>query len=517
MKNGFNIKVLSLVLAMLMMVSVLFSCGNLGTNPPQNSERPSKPTSTILTPDHPCYDKGHTDKQLQEENGYGLCDVCGSDVIETIDFYNFNDLHGKFEDSDSNPGVDEITSYLEDRFYLDDYVVLLSSGDMWQGGSASNSTKGKIITDWMNYLGFEAMALGNHEFDWGSGAVRENAAVADFSILGINIYDNETGERVDYCKASVMIERGGVKIGVVGAIGNCHSSIAKDKNKDFIFKTGEDLTNLVKAESTKLRSEGADVIIYLLHSDDEDYDISLSSGGYVDVVFEGHTHQKYATTDAYGVPHVQDGGDNSNAMSHVELDVNFANGNIVVTQARYIKHSECSSYEGSPVVGDLVDKYWDDISWIYDTLGYNASKRNSTTIGNKVAELYFNAATKLWGDEYDIVLAGGQINTRSPYYLDRGNISYSDLQMILPFDNALYLCTIKGSDLKSRFIDNSDYRIYPSVSALSIVDSKTYYIVADSWTALYDKAKCTVVELYDGNTFARDFLAEFIKSGGWNK
>lgn len=517
MKNSFNVKVLSFVLAMLMIVSALFSCEGWGDS--QNTGKPSKPTVTTLTPDHPCYG-GHTDEDTQKENGYGLCDVCGSDVVETIDFYNFNDLHGKFEDSDSTPGVDEITSYLEDRFYVDDHVVLLSSGDMWQGGSSSNSTKGKIITEWMNYLGFEAMALGNHEFDWGSDAVRANAAIADFSILAINIYDNETGERADYCEASVMIERGGVQIGIIGAIGDCHNSIAKDKNKDFHFKTDEELTSLVEAESKKLRSEGADVIIYLLHSDDEDYDIYLSKQGLVDVVFEGHTHQEYAKTDAYGVSHVQNGGDNSNAMSHVELNVNFANGDVVVTQARYIEHSECSSYEGSPVVGDLVDKYWDDISWIYDTLGYNASKRNSTAIGNKVVELYYKAAIELWGDEYDIVLAGGQINVRSPYTLPRGDVSYSDLQMLLPFDNAVYLCTISGSNLRAKFINNtSKYRLYinPDFDTSKIQDDKTYYVVADSWTALYDWAACTVVELYDGNTFARDFLAEFIKSGGWSK
>ena len=61
----------------------------------------------------------------------------------------------------------------------------------------------------MNNLGFEAMALGNHEFDWGQDAIRTNVEMAHFPILAINIYDDATGERVDYCETSVMIERGG--------------------------------------------------------------------------------------------------------------------------------------------------------------------------------------------------------------------------------------------------------------------------------------------------------------------
>ncbi len=543
MKKILNVRIISLMLAILMIVSTLFACGvDDNVNPPINDPTYTPPgvtvkpgssstttntTTTTTRPTSSSTTKPNTSGGGSETctadhidlNDNGLCDKCNFDVVEIIDFYNFNDLHGKLEDGDSHPGVDEITAYLEDRMNIDEHTVFLSSGDMWQGGSSSNSTKGKIVTDWMNYLGFEAMALGNHEFDWGTDAIRENVDIADFSILAINIYDNATGERADYCEPSVMIERGGVKIGIIGAIGNCHSSIAKDKNKDFNFKTGSALTNLVKAESEKLRDEGADVIVYLLHSDGDDYDLLLSSGDYVDVVFEGHTHQAYATTDAYGVPHVQDGGDNENAMSHVELEVNFANGNIKVNTKRYIPHTECSNYKGSSVISDLLEKYWDDISWIYDTLGYNASDRSSKTIGNTVAKLYYEAAVELWGSEYDIVLAGGQINTRYPYTLSKGDVSYSDLQTILPFDNALYLCSIKGSDLKSKFINNSDYCKYinPNFNTSSIVNTKTYYIVADSWTALYDWAKCTTVELYDGNTFARDFLADFIAEGGWSK
>ena len=307
MSNKFIIKLLSFILLVAMLAGSLFACfdesllsstssssttgGSVSTTivpttRPTTTTRPTasttttRPTATTrpTTTGNGGGDVGdcieHIDNDAKNSSDYGWCDVCGADVIETIDFYNFNDLHGKFEDGDAHPGVDELTAYLEHRITsADEYTVLLSSGDMWQGGNASNTTKGKIITDWMNYLGFAAMALGNHEFDWGSDMVRENSNMAEFPILGINIYDNATGERVDYCEASVMIERGGVQIGIIGAIGDCHSSIAKDKNQDFNFKVGNELTNLVKAESQKLRSEGADVIVYLLHSDDADYDL----------------------------------------------------------------------------------------------------------------------------------------------------------------------------------------------------------------------------------------------------
>ena len=117
---------------------------------------------------------------------------------------------------------------------------------------------------------------------------------------------------------------------------------------------------------------------------------------------------------------------------------------------------------------------------------------------------------------YDIVLGGGSINTRSPYDLSAGYVKYGDLQAILPFENPLYLCKIRGSDLKSKFLNNSSYVKYSTITSSQVKDSQYYYIVADSWTALYAWANCTAVEIYDENTFARDLLAEYIRNGGWD-
>ena len=243
MKNNLKtIRILSIILALVFALSVLTGC-------PTSQEGSTSSHSTTGT----WYNTTTTDKvcegEHKDDDNSGFCDVCNFDVVETIDFYNFNDLHGKFEDGDSHPGVDELTTYLESRREIDEHTVFVSTGDMWQGGSASNGTHGRIITDWMNYLGFEAMALGNHEFDWGTDAIIENVELAEFPILAINIYDNATGERAQFCEPSVMIERGGAQIGIIGAIGDCYSSISSEMTQGVNFKVGRELTNLVKAES----------------------------------------------------------------------------------------------------------------------------------------------------------------------------------------------------------------------------------------------------------------------------
>ncbi len=468
-----------------------------------------------------CGDDGSAHADVDND---GFCDTCKIDVLETIDFYNFNDLHGKFDDTDTQPGVDELTTFLLQAMQTDEHTVILSTGDMWQGSSESNSTKGMLITDWMNYLGVEAMALGNHEFDWGQEYIASNAELAEFPFLAINIYETATNKRVEYCESSVMISRGGVQIGLIGAMGDCYGSIAAEMTKGLYFKVGSELTELVKAESETLREAGADVIVYLIHDGGSYqnvgntsgyYDQSLSSGGYVDLVFEGHSHSYYIFNDAYGVPHLQGGGDNKKGITHVEMDVNFANGEIDINITEYVDHNDCASLPDAEIVDQLLEKYEEEIGAVRRELGYNRQYRSDDEIGRTVARLYYEAGLAKWGNEYDIVLAGGSINTRSPYNIKAGTVKYSDLQMILPFDNKVMLCKISGRNLIDKFFKNSKYYYYSELSVSDIDPNKYYYIVADTWTSGYAWVNCTEIDCYGENIFARDLLADYIQAGNW--
>ena len=122
----------------------------------------------------------------------GLCDKCRKSVIVILDFYAINDLHGKMSDTETQPGVDELTTYLKNAEETDDYVIVLANGDMWQGTSESNLTRGKMMTEWLNAIGAVSMTLGNHEFDWANDYIRSNIALAEFPFLAINIYDRAT-------------------------------------------------------------------------------------------------------------------------------------------------------------------------------------------------------------------------------------------------------------------------------------------------------------------------------------
>ncbi len=537
----------SLIAILLVLMLFLTACkGDTNSNSNTNSGGGENQTQSGVqdgTPSNgdglkPDNEKGETLEEIKknhkDDDNNGKCDKCNESVLIYIDLFSVNDLHGKITDSSSQPGVDELTSYFKLMYEKEENVVLLSSGDMWQGSSESNLTKGNLTTEWMNYVGFEGMAIGNHEYDWGSGAIVENQKIAKFPILAINVYAKDDNERVDYAKSSVLIERNGVKIGIIGAAGNNYSSIASDMSKDVYFKTGKELTALVKAESEKLRKQGAQIVVYSLHDGydrsssgkgmiaDESlksyYDVSLSIGGYVDVVFEAHTHQNYVLKDAYGVYHLQGGGENK-GISHVEFAVNAVNLNKHVTDAEFISNSLYQYLSKDSIVEDLLKKYEDEVEISNKVLGNNPSKKNSEYVEALVARLYYEKGIEVWGEKYDIVLGGGFLRLRSPYYLFAGEVRYSDLLSILPFDNELVLCSIKGSDLKSKFFEtsNEDYHVYYGSYGAevknNIQSNKTYYVVVDSYTSTYKANRLTEIERLGPDIYARDLLAQYIMDG----
>ena len=471
-----------------------------------------------------------------DQNDDGLCDICKEVMLVSFDIYTINDLHGKLTDGENHPGVDELSTYLRQAQDMSENTILLSTGDMWQGAPESNLTQGTIITEWMNGMGFAAMTLGNHEFDWGEEAIRKNAELAEFPILAINIYDKETRQQVDYVQSSTVIERNGVQIGIIGVMGDCYSSIATEHTTGIYFVTGAELSKLIRAEAALLRSQGVDFIIMSIHDGYDQttsgktateihgrelsgyYDSGLSDG-IVDLVFEAHTHQRYILKDQHGVYHMQGGGDNK-GISYVSVLINKANGNTSVLRSELIPTGDYALLEDDPLVAELMDKYADQVAAATRIVGNNGQYRDKNYIRQLVARLYCQAGVEKWGKEYDIVLGGGFISCRDPGYMPTGEIQYGLLQSLLPFDNQLTLCAIKGRDLVSKFLetDHYSYFIHCTPYGESIrnnVDPEgTYYVITDSFSAYYAPNKMTVIDTYAEDVYARDLLADFMGQGG---
>jgi 2',3'-cyclic-nucleotide 2'-phosphodiesterase (5'-nucleotidase family) len=247
------------------------------------------------------------------------------------------------------------------------------------------------------------------------------------------------------------------------------------------------------------------------------YDTVLSDG-YVDLVFEADTHYSYVLIDEQGVYHLQAGGNNT-GISHARVIIDKVTGQSSILMAELLPSGKYSHMEDDPVVEELLEKYAQQIAPATKILGINGQYRNGYSICQLVANLYCTKGVEKWGAEYDLVLGGGYISCRSPGYLPAGEVSYSQLQSLLPFDNQITLCSIQGRDLISKFLetDNQAYFIkttnYGESIRSSIDPNAVYYVVTDSYSAYYSYNNMTVIDTYGDNVFARDLVADYITQG----
>ena len=94
-------------------------------------------------------------------------------------------------------------------------TLLLAAGDMFQGSPVSNLFHGAPVMEVMNEVRFDAMTLGNHEFDWGMGALTRLRKEAHFPFLAANIVDSR-GNLLPGIKPYTIFQRGHAKVAVIG-------------------------------------------------------------------------------------------------------------------------------------------------------------------------------------------------------------------------------------------------------------------------------------------------------------
>jgi 5'-nucleotidase len=204
-------------------------------------------------------------------------------------------------------------------------VVLVDAGDLFQGTLMSNLTEGSVVIDAFNLLGYDAAAVGNHEFDYGPvgpvsaatqptmdpfGALKARIAQAKFPLLSVNIYESASGLRPEWLKGdgSVIVERNGVKVGIFGLTTPQTPTVTLPINVATL-RFGSLAPEALNA-ARRLRDRGADLVIATVHAGGKCGEVShahdlsscdLDTGeafemlrglpeGTLDAVVAGHTH-----------------------------------------------------------------------------------------------------------------------------------------------------------------------------------------------------------------------------------
>jgi len=165
-------------------------------------------------------------------------------------------------------------------------VLLLDAGDQFQGTLYYNLFKADIITVTMNALGYDAMAIGNHEFDNGPAELARLIDGAGFPVLSANIDVSAEPALAGKIAPSTVVTRSGERIGIVGLTTPEAANISSP-GPNVVFK---DPATSLQAAVNDLVAQGVDKIIALTHMGyAEDLALAQVITG-VDVIVGGHSH-----------------------------------------------------------------------------------------------------------------------------------------------------------------------------------------------------------------------------------
>jgi 5'-nucleotidase len=165
-------------------------------------------------------------------------------------------------------------------------VLLLDGGDQFQGTLFYTYYKGALAAEMMNKLGYDAMTVGNHEFDDGPEVLKDFTGAVNFPILMSNA--DISGEPIltGAIQKSVVIEKGGKKIGLIGLTPQDTDELASP-GPNIVFT---DPVGAVQAEVDTLTAEGVNKIVVLSHSGyNVDQRVAAETTG-VDVIVGGHSN-----------------------------------------------------------------------------------------------------------------------------------------------------------------------------------------------------------------------------------
>ena len=186
----------------------------------------------------------------------------------------------------------------QERDQNPDGTLLLSAGDMFQGTPISNLFHGKPVIEIMNYLHFDAMALGNHEFDWGQGVLHSIISEARFPVLSANVTTRD-GKLIKGVKPYIILDKKGVRIAIIGlTTPQTRYTTKADNVVGLKFSWPESVMPPLIRE---VKAKGASIVIALTHLGLYDDRRLASEVKGIDLIVGGHSHT--AITD----PVVQSG------------------------------------------------------------------------------------------------------------------------------------------------------------------------------------------------------------------
>lgn len=394
------------------------------------------------------------------------------DRYQYISFYSLNDFHGGTYSDIAN--LENIGAYFKDRKANDENTIILSNGDIFQGAPLSNYYHGEPIVDVFNNIGMDGFIIGNHEFDWGIDEILKykdgdsSNGEMDSPILAANIVYKDTQQPLSNTVPYIIKEVSGVKVGVIGLIGEVIDSISATMVSNIEFLDPSDAAYDI-AYDLRENQDCDIVVVYIHYGSSINYELASFTGQHkIDAVFNGHTHANEADsldrTNEYDAKLFYAQSDNRNSLfSNITLAYDTLNDEVVSGSASTYEFYYIDDYFDSDIESILLS-YMNDPVYV-DII----SEYLSTSTG------YFSKdVLAKWGSSVIRDYAGLDVGASNVggyrHSISYGDITMGDLIELYPFDNYINTCKMTGAQLLDFYNErnNENYDI--------VFDDGFYYL-----------------------------------------
>ncbi len=331
--------------------------------------------------------------------------------------------------------------------------ILVDGGDQFQGTLFYTQYKGTLAAEMMNQMGYDAMTVGNHEFDDGPEVLRGFMDAVEFPVLMSNADVSGEPLLADKLAKSTVIEKGGEQIGLIGLTPqDTHELASPGDNITF-----SDPVAAVQGEVDLLIARGVNKIIVLSHSGySVDQKVAAETTG-VDVIVGGHTNTLLSNTDerAEG-PYPTMVGETAIVQAYAygkflgELNVTFDDeGNITKAEGEPLI-MDAAVTEDQPTVDRIAEaaKPLEEIRnrVVAETAEAIDGERGNCraqecSMGNLVADAMLDRV-KDQGIDVAIANSGGLRAS-----IDAGEVTMGEVLTVLPFQNTLSTFQVTGAQL----------------------------------------------------------------------
>jgi 5'-nucleotidase/UDP-sugar diphosphatase len=376
----------------------------------------------------------------------------GGEAAYELVLLHTNDHHGTVLSNNGRGGLAERAAYVKAVKAVTPQVLVVDAGDINTGSALSNMFAAEPDILAYNLMGYEAAIFGNHEFDGDQEKLLKQISQAEYPFISSNI---KTADGAYLGNTPYLIKKyDGFTVGLFGITTLRTKSIASpDASLVFIneIDAAREMVEILRGR------EKADIVIALTHIGDvkeaPDHvtspELAAAVPG-IDIIVDGHSHSFFETPRQEGNTYIVSANEWGKYVGHGKLTVRggklagfewkpIAIGpdpEVTAMLAPYIKEANASLKE---VVGEAADTF---------VFGNRLTRYQETAIGDMICDAntwYFREVNK---QQIDFAFHnGGNIRAELP----KGPLTREQILTVLPFENYLFIVSLKGRDILELF------------------------------------------------------------------